>query len=613
MLLATDRNADFWASVILNLAPPPNLSLYEWAEEKFYLSAESSAEPGKWHAFPYQKGIMDAYSNPEVEKITLMKSSRIGYTKILNIIVGYHVDKDPCNVLIVQPTVEDAEGHSKDELAPMIRDIPCLTGKIADSKTRDSNNTILKKSFPGGRLYLVGANSARGFRRISARVVLFDEVDGYPPSAGQEGDQIWLGTKRTECYWNRKIITGSTPTTKELSRVERSFNESDQRFYYVPCPTCKTFQTLEFGNLRWPEGEPQHARFKCIHEAEGVHFIEHSKKRDMVEGGDWRASADFYGHAGFFIWAAYSYAPNAAWGILAKDFLEAKKNRETLRTYKNTVLAQTWEEEGEQVEWSRLKARSEQYETLSVPVPETILTAGVDVQDDRLAIVVRAWGKGEESWLIFWGEVWGDPGRKEVWAHLDGILERGYQDKNGDQHHIVSAAVDSGGHHTQAVYNYARNRIPKVIAIKGNPNPGRAVIGKPTKQDVSFMGQAIKNGVQLWPVGSDTAKGVIFGRLRLTEPGPGYYHFPIGLEDDYFLQLTAEKLTIRYVKGFPKSEWVKVRKRNEAIDCETYCYAAALRAGLAVIDFDKTSGASNGAKKEQKQKKATKPKKGGRW
>ena len=265
--------------------PPKKLTLSEWADEYAYLSAESSAEGGRWHTLPYQKGIMDAITDPNIEQVTVMKSARVGYSKILNHIIAYHIHQDPCGIMVVQPTIEDASGYSKEEIAPMIRDTKVLTNLVSDAKTRDSNNTILQKQFPGGVLSLVGANSARGFRRVSRRIVLFDETDGYPASAGTEGDQIKLGIARTQYFWNRKIVAGSTPTIKDFSRIERLFEQSDQRRYYVPCPDCGHMQYLRWPNMRWEGSDTANVSYAC--EECGV-LIPHNKKRWMVERGEWR-------------------------------------------------------------------------------------------------------------------------------------------------------------------------------------------------------------------------------------------------------------------------------------------------------------------------------------
>src|SRR5215212_586711 len=259
--------------------PPPKLTLSEWSDRYAYLSAESSADTGKWRTIPYQKGIMDAITNPSIERLTVQKSARVGYTKIINHVIGYHAHHDPCPILVVQTTLDDARGYSKDEIAPMIRDTPVLNGVFSESKSKDSDNTILKKLFPGGQLLLIGANSARGFRRVSMRVVLFDETDGYPLSAGPEGDQIKLGIRRTEYYPNRKIIEGSTPTVTGASRIEKSFATAQQILYYcVPCPHCDAKQHLKWGNITWEQDQPETAYYQCECCKEA---ISHDKKRWM--------------------------------------------------------------------------------------------------------------------------------------------------------------------------------------------------------------------------------------------------------------------------------------------------------------------------------------------
>ena len=263
----------------LSFKPPKKLSLSQWADNFAYLSAESSAEGGRWRTLPYQKGIMDAITDPNVEQVTLMKSARVGYSKILNHLIAYHIHQDPCPIMVCQPTLDDCQSYSKEEIQPMLRDTPCLHGLVSDPKSKDGNNTLLQKNFPGGTLSLVGANSARGFRRVSRRVVLFDEVDGYPASAGTEGDQIKLGIRRTEYYWNRKIVAGSTPTIKDFSRIERLFEQTNQQRYYVPCPECNHMQYLKWPNMKWRDNDPDTVAYAC--ESCGC-LIPHSKKLSLI-------------------------------------------------------------------------------------------------------------------------------------------------------------------------------------------------------------------------------------------------------------------------------------------------------------------------------------------
>ena len=560
--------------------PPEKLTLSEWADRYAFLSAESSAEGGRWHTLPYQKGIMDAITDPRVEQVTVMKSARVGYSKILNHAIAFHIHQDPCPIMLVQPTIEDAQGYSKEEIAPMLRDTPCLKGLVSESKAKDGANTILQKQFPGGTLSLVGANSPRGFRRVSRRVVLFDEIDGYPASAGAEGDQIKLGIRRTEYYWNRSIVAGSTPTVKDFSRVERMFLQTDQRRYFVPCPDCGHMQYLKWPNIRWTDGDPSTAGYCC--ESCGV-IIPHSKKRWMVERGEWRATAPGNGkHVGFHIWAAYSYSPNATWPNLVEEFLDAKNDAEQLKTFVNTVLGETWEDEyASKVGADSLleRAAEETYQQYVPPAEVLALTIGCDVQDDRLSLSVWGWGREEEGWLIDRVKIYGSPSRPEVWKQLDEILQKPYVNEAGEEVKVMCCAIDSGGHHTQEVYQYSRERAAMgVIAIKGMSQKGKPPLGKATKVDVDYKGKALKKGAQLFPVGVDTVKSLLFGRLKHNDPGAGYLHFFPTIGTDYFEELTAEKQILRFRNGYPERVWVKKSQApNEALDEMNYAYAALHR------------------------------------
>lgn len=555
--------------------PPPKLTLSQWADKYAYLSSESSAEAGKWHTIPYQKEIMDAITDPTIEHITVMKSARVGFTKILNHTIAYHIHQDPCSIMVVQPTVEDAEGYSKEEIAPMIRDTPVLQGVVSDAKAKDGTNTILLKTYAGGTLSMVGANSPRGFRRVSRRIVLFDEVDGYPASAGTEGDPIKLGIKRTEYFWNRKIISGSTPTTKDFSKIERLYNSTDQRRFYVPCPHCGHEQYLRWPQMKWPEGEPQKAYYEC---EKNKCIIDHKEKRAMVEKGTFRATAQGNGrHIGFHIWAAYSFSPNATWGNLAEEFLEAKKDPDTLKTFLNATLGEVWDEEHTtKLEASELFERCEFYKEYVAPEPVVVLVAGVDVQDNRLECSVWGFCHDEEAYLITHQVIHGDPSRPDVWKQLDQILFKPIRHESGAELYIQATAVDSGGHFTQEVYAYTRERRNKhVFAVKGQSQKGKPPLGKAVKVDMTFKGVPFKNGALVYPMGSDTIKDTLFRRLKITEAGAGCLHFYMGLGTDYFEQLTSEKQKVRLVKGFPVREWVKKNHaRNEALDCLVMSFAA---------------------------------------
>lgn len=552
----------------VSLLPPPRLSLSGWADKYAVLSKETSASHGKFRAFAYQNGIMDAVTDPAVETITVMKSARVGYTKILDHVAGFFIHQDPSPLLIVQPRVEDAEDYSTSEIAPMLRDTPVLAEIAGDLKAKDSNQRILKRVFKNGAsLTFVGANSPGGFRRITARVVAFDEVDGYPPAgAGDEGDQIKLGKKRTESFWNRKIILGSTPAVKVTSRIFRSWETSDQRRYYVPCPHCEHRQTLKWSGIRWDNGDPKTAHYVC----ENGCIIEEHDKAWMVDNGEWIAEKPFNGHAGFHIWAGYSLFANAAWPKLVEEFLSVKGNPLELKTFVNLVLGEPWEERGEEIDMHGLQERATREGWSGVaPAGVLVVTCGVDVQGDRLEIERVGWGVNDESWSLDHEVIYGDPSSPEIWEDLDEYLLTPSDTEDGRRLQVAATAIDSGGHSTDAVYNFVRDKTRRRIwAIKGQAGEGRPVWPK-------LASKNNKGRIALFNIGVDSAKDSVYGRLRIAEPGPGYCHFPLERDGAYFEQLTSETVVTKYVKGFPVRSWVpKPSTRQEALDCRVYAFAA---------------------------------------
>lgn len=582
-------------AVRIGLKPPPRLNLSDWANEYFRLSAESAAQAGRWTSLPYQREILDSITDPKVTHVSVMKSARVGYTLMVSAALGYYIHQEPCSILMVQPTVDDAKGYSKETIAPMLRDVPVLSKIIfedaEDTGPKNSGNTITHKKFPGGVLSLAGANSGAGLRRVSRRVVIFDEVDAYPPSAGSDGDPVKLGTKRAEYFWNRKILAGSTPLVAGASRIERMFEDGDQRRFYVPCPQCDFKDILVFRQassgghyMQWPEGKPKEAHFVC---SENGCVIEHSQKRQMVEHGEWRASKPFDGHASFHIWAAYSYSPNATWGQIAEEFLASKNDSETLRVFVNTVLGETWKEVGDAPSWERIYNRREQYDVGTVPEGPIVLTAGVDVQKDRWVYEVVGWGKGKESWSIDAGVIAGDTSNESDWIRLDELLNRTYQTVAGSPMPIHMLAVDSG-FNTQMVYNWTRRHpMSRVLAVKGASTTTRTILGTPTPVDVTIRGKRIARGARVWPVGTDMAKAELYGWLRLPIPEEdgafpdGFCHFPEH-DKEFFKQLTAEHLVSTVDRrGFTIYEWQKIGGReNHQLDARVYARAAASAAGL---------------------------------
>lgn len=544
-------------------APPPDLTISEWADEFRRLSPEASAEPGRWITAraEYQRGMMDAISDPRIEQIVFMTGAQIGKTEIINNIVGYHIHQDPAPMLIVQPTLEMAKAWSQERLAPMLRDTEALSSLIADPRARDSGNTMLHKVFNGGHLSIAGANSPAGLASRPIRIVLCDEVDRYPVSAGSEGDPVSLAKKRATTFWNRKIILVSTPTEKGASRIEAAYQESDQRKYFVPCEDCGEEQFLKWAQVHWENGNPYSASYACEHCGS---LWDDAARFRAIKKGRWVATSETSSKvAGFHLNGLYS--PWTPLYEAVSDFINSKRDPMRLKTWVNTFLGETWEEQGEQIDEIDLMERCENWGD-QIPDEVLLITAGVDVQDDRLEVEIVGWGRGEESWSLAYETMYGDPSSAELWNRLDILLQKKFDHPRGEMV-IRSACVDSGGHYTQQVYNYARLRAGRrVFAIKGVGGEGRPIVGRPTKNNIGK--------INLFPVGTDTAKELVYARLKIAGEGDGYCHFPAGRSEEYFRMLTAEKKVTRYFKGRPRTEWAKIRTRNEALDCRVYATAA---------------------------------------
>ena len=515
---------------------------------------------------------MDACSDPSIQEVVVMAGAQLGKTEAILNIVGYHIDNDPSPILVLQPTLEMAQAFSKDRVAAgLIKSTPALRGKVKDPRSRDSGNTTLHKIFPGGAITMVGANSPSGLASRPIRIVLCDEVDRYPASAGSEGDPIQLARKRSATFWNRKVIMVSTPTNEGNSRIADAYEQSDQREYYVPCKHCEEYQTLRWANVKWQENEPDTAQYMCEHCAV---LWSDSDRVWSVRNGHWHATKEFTGVAGFAINGLYSPWTPLTDGV--KDFLKVKKNPEQLRVWTNTYLGETWADAGETVDDYMLSERREPMP--AVPDDALILVAGVDVQDNRLETTILGIGRDDESWVIDHVTLYGDPSTPQLWSALDSQLFKQYETESGRQVAIRAACVDSGGHFTNSVYNYCKkNAGRKVFAIKGLGGQGKPIAGRPSKNNVVKC--------PLFGIGVDTVKDLLFARMRIQEQGAGYIHFADHLNDEYFRQLTAEKVVTRYHKGYKKRVFEKIRARNEALDCMVYAYAAYAIIGINVNAF----------------------------
>ncbi len=425
-----------------------------------------------------------------------------------------------------------------------------------------------------------------GLRSMAARYLFLDEVDAYPGDVEGEGDPITLAMARTRTFARRKVFLVSTPKITGMSRIESAYEESDQRKYWVPCPTCRELQILKFAQLRWPKGDPQSAVYVCEHCGQE---IRNHQKHSMLARGEWRAGAKGDGRtAGFHISSLYSPVGWFSWGDAAKQFEQAQRNPALLQVFVNTVLGETWTLLGEAPEWQKLYDRRESYKIGTVPPGGLFLTAGADVQKDRIEVEITAWGRGKESWSVDYRVLEGDTSRPQVWEKLTALLSETFPTASGLELQILQLAVDSG-FATIEVYQWARRQGGRVLVIKGDSRTP-ALIGAASPVEVGPAGAKLKRGVRVWPVNSGMAKEELYRWLRLDRPTdedlakgipfpPGYCHLP-RYSEEYFKQITAEQLVTKIVKGYRRHEWQKMRERNEALDCRVYARAAAGRVGI---------------------------------
>lgn len=568
------------AALLSGLRPSPLVSVSEWADGYRYLPRKGSPFPGRWRTSttPYLREPMDAMSiSSPVEKVILMFSTQTAKTETCLNCIGYAADVDPSPVLYVAPTVEMAQRISRQRIASMIEDTPTLKALFRPARERDSGNTMLSKDFPGGILLLTGANSAAGLRSMPVAKLILDEIDAYPIDVEGEGSPLELAIRRTSNFPRRKILMCSTPTIKGMSAIESEFNASSMAYYYVPCPHCGEFQRLEWARITWDEGKPETARAIC--EKCGV-MIDHKHKKKMLDSGEWRHSDAANPVKGYHLNALYS--PWQTWAEMAADFIRAKGDTILLKTFINTRLAETWEEAGESIDDGALYDRRENFGG-KIPAGVLCLTAGVDVQKDRIEATVTGWGIGWESWIVGHWIFYGDTKSDMPYGELDNLLLNKFEDAAGNILTVLVACIDSGGHTTQQVYSFCKTRKNRrVFAVKGASTHSAPIVSRPTLQHTYK--------IPLYSVGTHAIKDVIFSNLQNTEGGAGAVHFSDVLDHEYFSQLTAEKVITRHHRGYAIRDYYKVRERNEALDCFVYAFAAVsiLNPNLNVLSQKKT-------------------------
>ena len=572
------------------LKPDPILTVSEWADNHRILSRVASAEPGQWSTTrtPYLREIMDHLSTVSpMQEIVFMKGSQVGGTECGNNWFGYIIDHAPGPTMSVMPNLDGAKKNSKMRIQPMIDACPRLKDKIGDARSRDSGNTVLQKDFPGGTLIMSGANSPASLRSTPIRNLYLDEEDGYPEDCGGEGNPIDLAKKRTDTFSSKKkIFHSSTPVTEGRSNIEAIYNKTDQRKYYVPCPSCKHMQWLQWQQIKWTDKDPETAYYEC---EECSYKIKNWQKTKMLEKGEWRATAVSKNKklVGYHLSGLYSPVGWLTWADCVEQWLDANspRNIEKLQTFINTVLGETWKDKGEAPEWEKLYKRRDSYEINSVPNGVCFLTAGVDVQADRIEVEVVGWGRNKRSWSIDYRIFEGSTVSIDSppWIQLQYFLAEVWTTETGVDLEIKRMAVDSG-YNTQVVYAWVKQfSINKVFAVKGSAAQD-VVLNQGTLVDIKKARRRIKNATKVFTVGVSRLKQELYGWLKMASPEEGeaepfgFCHFP-QYGEEHFKRLTSETLETKWVKGRKKYEWV-ADGRNEQLDCRVYARAAASFYGM---------------------------------
>lgn len=612
----TQKQQSVISEIFKELKPKPKSNTLEFSKKHGYLSPESSAITGRFVPFSYQEDILRDTSDDDIELLVWMKSTRVGYTKIINFSVAYDIAEDPAPQIIFQPNDGKAGEWSKKELKPLLRDMPYVGDRII--KTREENN-LNYKAYHGGFIESRGGKSANNYASATAKKVRFDEYDRFPDDVDGEGDPYELGKKRTESYWNGQVMIGSTPTIKYHSKIEAKFEETDKRFRYLPCPFCDHQQVLEFPNLIIPKEyrdgvkhwHTQDAKFKCVKCDE---LIDHKYKKQMDLKGRWQQTKEFFccgewqdpkenrnwyynendkedkknGEAlckhcdltaeynrngrkkrGYHIWAGYSFQPNTTWVKVAEAFVNALGNVEKMKSFKNTWLGETFEEKTVKINTNDLMDNIKDYQ--NVPDSAKIVLMTVDTQDDRLEYLITAWSNGETSHNIKAGKIMGDPINNYVWEKLLAIHNEALITDSGREVKIYRSFIDMGGHRTDEVKKFTKRYSDKFTMLKGDSkeqkeNDSRAV--------AHLKKSSVDDAVIMW-VATSKAKDVIFQRLALKQDDDGFIHHNTSFEAEWFNQLTSEKKVFRKNKrGFIEETYIKTRDRNEALDLCVYQLAA---------------------------------------
>lgn len=572
------------AKALAGARPPEDYTVSQWAEKKRRLSPETNAEPGPWRTSrtPYLREPMDAFTDPKVRHIVMVAASQVGKSELINNIIGYIIDEDPGSILFVHPTTIDAKDYSKLRVAPMIRDCPVLRRKVVSPKSRDSGNTILQKTYPGGILTMCGSTEAHNLASKPIRYVMGDERDRWARSAGKEGDPWELAMARQTTFWNAKSVQVSTPTVKGASAIEDAYNTGTMERWKSQCPHCGAFNEISWEDIKYDYDETE-VNEKVTYTVKKAWYVcpdcgcvsdEITMKRQPARWEADNPAALEEGTRSFWLNAFVSQW--VEWKTIVKKYLAAKGDTRKMQVVYNTCFGQLWEDRGDLEDEDGLLARREEY-SAELPEGVLVLTCGVDTQDDRLEYEVLGHGKFGETWGIKKGEILGRPDSDAVWAALDEIIDRVYRFEDGIGLKISMTFVDEGGHFTMDVRSRCRERIgKKVFCIKGMAGPNRPYVAPPKKQNIMSNGRPVGSCWQ-YQIGVDSGKQIIMDNLREKRYGPKYCHFP--LREDYghryFTGLLSERLVYMENKRQPWV-WEKIpgHERNEPLDIRNYAMAA---------------------------------------
>ncbi len=596
---AVQRLNKLLSKVMSGMRPPENLTVSEWAQKKRRLSPESSAEVGPYRVSrtPYLREIMDAFTDPKVRRLILVSSSQVGKSELENNIIGYIIDQDPSSILFIHPTTIDAKEYSKLRIAPMLRDTPVLRRKVSPAKSRDSGNTILQKTYPGGILTLCGSTEAHALASKPIRYVIGDERDRWAQSAGKEGDPWKLAMARQITFYNAKAVEVSTPTIKGRSTIADSFYEGTMERWCVKCPHCGEYHDIDFFKSIRYESEETMVQGKAQYKVKNILYLcpgcacTSTEAEIRRQPAKWIAeNPDAYQRGVRSFWLNSFVSPWASWESTILEFLYAQGDTAKMQVVYNTRFGQLWENRGETQDPETMLGRREVYDA-ELPEGVLVLTAGVDTQDDRFEYEIVGHGHFGETWGIEKGIIMGIPDDPAAWDSLDMmVFDRVLRFKDGLGLKVSMSFVDEGGHFTAQVRQRCLDRVrKKVFCIKGLAGPDRPFTDVPKKMKI-IVGNRYKGTCWQYQLGVDSGKQMIMDRLRVKAPGPKYCHFP--LREDYGLAYFNGLLSEHLVpEGKTRQRWVWAKipghERNEPLDCRNYALAAfeVLPVNLDVKDW----------------------------